>query len=152
MNLRIVIALVVLLVVVVLGAVLIAWPTSQNTSTTPPPTPSTQQQFTSENVRVSSPLPSAIVGKTFRVAGEARGPWYFEANLPLLVKDVNGSTVGNGSATAQGEWMTTDFVPFEGKITVDVLFSGPAKLVIMKDNPSGLPENNDSVEFPIVVQ
>jgi hypothetical protein len=138
-------------VIVVLTVMLFAGPAPSTDGKRPSPTPA-PTPFTSANVRVSAPLPGTVLGKTFRVAGEARGSWYFEANLPLLVKDMNGNTVGNGFAMAQGEWMTTDFVPFEGKVEVDAAFSGPATLVVMKDNPSGLPENDDSIDFSIVIQ
>ena len=148
MNLRITIALVVLLVVVVLGAVLIAAPMPANG---PKVDPQEDTQFVSENVKVSSPRPNAVVLKTFTVIGEARGTWYFEASFPIFVIDANGAKVGQGIAQAVENWMTEDFVPFTAQVTVEN-YSGPATLVLLKDNPSGLPENDDSVSFSIVIQ
>lgn len=143
MDKKLVIALAVLILVAVAGAVLIALP---------PPTGNNgiSKPFESERVRVSSPLPGATVPRTFTVTGEASA-WYFEASFPLEVLDQNGTRVGVSYATAQGDWMTTDFVPFIGEITVNN-YSGPATLVLHKDNASGLPEHDESVSFPIVVQ
>lgn len=122
----------------------------ENGGTTPTSTPSSQP-FSSANVNVASPLPNANVSSTFAVVGEARGPWYFEASFPVQVRDPANNLVGQGIAQAQGEWMTTDFVPFEATVTV-AGYTGPADLVLLKDNPSGLPENDDAVFFPITVQ
>ncbi|MEY4747174.1 MAG: hypothetical protein RLZZ416_223 [Candidatus Parcubacteria bacterium] len=105
----------------------------------------------SDKVTISNPLPHATVGKTFTVTGEARGAWYFEASFPVQVRDANNNKVGQGIAQAQGDWMTESFVPFEAAVTVSG-YRGPATLVLMKDNPSGLPENDDSVEIPVVIQ
>ena len=52
---------------------------------------------------------------------------------------------------AQGEWMTEAQVTFTASMQIDATFHGKAKLVLLKDNPSGLPEHDDSVEIPIVV-
>lgn len=85
------------------------------------------------------------------VIGEARGPWYFEASFPVQVRDPDNNLVGQGIAQAGAEWMTENFVPFSATVTV-ANYTGPATLVLLKDNPSGLPENDDAVFFPIVVQ
>lgn len=123
---------------------------AENGDTTPPPAPPSQP-FSSANVNVAAPLPNSNVASTFTVVGEARGPWYFEASFPVQVRDPANNLVGQGIAQAQGEWMTTEFVPFEATVTV-ADYTGPADLVLLKDNPSGLPENDDAVFFPILIQ
>ncbi len=147
MQIKLIVGIIILFVVVILGAVLIATPSlapvSDGNDTVKP--------FVSENVIVTSPLPNETVPRTFRVAGQARGHWFFEASFPLQVRDPDNNNVGGGIAMTSDNWMTTEFVPFEGKVMVEN-YSGPARLVLLKDNPSGLPENEDSVEFPIVVQ
>ena len=142
MQTKLVIAIGVLLVVVVLGAVLIATPTPLNGPETP---------FISENVRVSSPLPGAKVSKMFTASGEARGVWYFEASFPIFILDESGEKVGQGIAQAEGDWMTEDFVRFMAEVVVES-YVGPATISFVKDNPSGLPEHDDSVSFPIIIQ
>ena len=137
---------VIIVSIVILGGMtwlLIATPAPSENGTAAEP-------FTSENVNVSSPLPSSAVPSTFTVTGEARG-WYFEASFPFEVLDQNGARVGVSYVTAQSDWMTADFVPFIGEISVGN-YSGPAMLVLHKDNPSGLPEHDDSVSFPIIIQ
>jgi len=115
------------------------------------PAPGESSPFVSGDVKVSAPLPNAAVSRAFAVSGEARGNWFFEASFPVEVRDPSGTVVGHGIAQAGGEWMTTEFVPFAATVTV-ADYSGPATLVLVKDNPSGLPEHDDSVEFPILVQ
>lgn len=137
-------------IIVVLAVLLFAGSAPDQNGTTPPPSP-TPAPFRSENVNVSFPLPNATVPKTFTVIGEARGTWYFEASFPVQVRDPGNNLVGQGIAQAGANWMTTEFVPFSASVTVTG-YSGPADLVLIKDNPSGLPENDDAVFFPVVVQ
>lgn len=104
-------------------------------------------------IRIATPHAGGVVGKEFVVTGEARGPWFFEATFPIDIVGQNGSIIGGSFATAQGEWMTTDFVQFKSEI-IDLpsAYIGPAWLVLKKDNPSGLPEHDASMWVPIVVE
>lgn len=102
-------------------------------------------------VVVDTPASGATVGQTFSVTGKAPGPWYFEASFPIEVRDANGTVVGQGIATALSDWMTVDDVNFEADVTMNG-YTGPATLVLMRDNPSALPENDGSVSMSIVVQ
>jgi len=45
--------------------------------------------------------------------------------------------------------MTTDFVPFKARIEFVSPEESSGTLVFVKDNPSGLPENDDEVRIPI---
>ena len=134
MKTGIILGIVLFFVIIAAGWVLVATPAPAE-PTPPPPTPG---PFVSEMVKITSPLAGATVGKTFTVKGEARGQWYFEASFPVQVKDKDNNTVGQGIAQAEGEWMTTEFVPFSANVIV-TNYSGPATLVLLKDNPSGLP-------------
>ena len=104
-----------------------------------------------ERVVVTSPLRGQAVPKTFPVTGEAPGNWYFEASFPIEVRDAGNNKIGQGIAQAQSDWMTTAQVPFVAAISVGT-YSGPATLVLVRDNPSGLPQNDDSLSIPIVIQ
>lgn len=151
MQFKLVIAIAILFIVAVTGAILIATPSpSPSPTPTPSPTPGTPP-FTSDNVVVTDPLPNATVQKTFTVKGQARGIWYFEASFPVQVRDPQNNVVAQTHAEAQSDWMTTEFVPFISRVSV-ADYTGPAVLVLLKDNPSGLPEHDDSVEFPIIIQ
>lgn len=105
-----------------------------------------------ERVKVSSPAAASTVGNTFEVSGEAPGNWYFEASFPIQVRDKEGNKIAQAIAQAQGDWMTTEQVPFKTTVTLDSFYAGPATLVLIKDNPSGLPEHDDALEIPIVIQ
>lgn len=100
-------------------------------------------------IRVSNPRPNAVIGSPLTVKGMARGNWFFEASFPIKLFDGNGELLTTGIAQAKGEWMTTEFVPFE----VTLMFTAPTTtagtLVLNKDNPSGLPENEDTLRMPI---
>lgn len=99
----------------------------------------------------STPAPNGEVNKTFTVAGRARGTWYFEASFPVSVIDGVGTVVGQGFAQAQGDWMTENYVPYTGTIAINS-YTGPATLILHKDNASGDPERDAFISIPILVQ
>jgi len=108
-------------------------------------------------IRVENISAGTVVSSPLVIAGRARGTWFFEAGFPVLITDSSGTVMGEGVASAQGEWMTEDFVPF----TATLAFSMPntegktdsvrrGTLILKNDNPSGLPENDLSLNIPIV--
>jgi len=108
------------------------------------------QVVTHPNITVFSPQPGELIQSPLTIQGEARGMWYFEASFPIVVVDWNGLIVGEGYAQADGEWMTEEFVPF----TAVVEFTTPTygergAIILQRDNPSGLPENDAAIEIPI---
>ena len=105
----------------------------------------------SSRVMVTSPQPHTHVGHAFTVAGVAPGPWYFEAQFPVQVRDPKGNIVGRAPGLAAGDWQTDKLVTFTANMQVDATYHGPATLILLKDNPSGLPENDDAVSFPIII-
>ncbi len=107
---------------------------------------------TADNIVVELPFPGAVTGKSFSVVGKARGMWYFEASFPVKVLDRDGKVLAQVPAQAQGEWMTSEFVPFKVDIQVPDSYIGPSILVLQKDNPSGLPANDASISFPITIE
>ena len=106
----------------------------------------------SARVTITSPLKNTTVGSTFVIKGSAPGNWYFEASFPIQVRDTGGNVVGRTHASAQGDAMTTADVPFTATVNIENNYKGPATLILMRDNPSGLPENDDSTEIPVVIQ
>lgn len=102
-------------------------------------------------IRVQTPQAGQRVQSSFPVSGEARGNWFFEASFPITVKDSSGRVLSTAFATAEGEWMTENFVPFTATITIPSGYTGPATVVVQKDNPSGLPEHDDFVSVPITI-
>ncbi len=120
--------------------------------TVPPTVEATYVNASADLVVVSSPLPGATVPAMFTVTGQARGTWYFEASFPLEVVSASGEQLVQMPVQAQGEWMTTNFVPFSAQITLPATYKGAAKIILRNDNPSGLPENEKRLTIPVVIQ
>jgi len=102
-------------------------------------------------IRVNTPRPNAEIESPLTITGEARGYWYFEATFPVILTDWDGRIIAEGYASAQDDWMTEAFVPFTATLefTVDTSVSNRGSLILKKDNPSGLPEHDDALEFPV---
>lgn len=112
--------------------------------------PATPRIFVSQNVRVFYPLPGATVASPLKIKGEARGTWFFEASFPVKIFDSNGAELGVIPATAKSDWMTTEFVPFEATLEFRKPETKEGRIVFQKDNPSGLPEHDAEVSFPVI--
>lgn len=98
---------------------------------------------------VNSPRPNDTVESPLIVKGEARGYWFFEGSFPVKIFDEDNELLGVYVAIAEKEWMTEEFVPFEAKIDFPETKSKNGKLVLEKDNPSGLSQHDDSLIIPI---
>jgi hypothetical protein len=112
---------------------------------------STYKNASSSTIVVDLPQPGSVTGKEFIITGKARR-WYFEGSFPVQILDRDGKILSQGPAKAVGDWMTSEFVPFTYKATVPSTYLGKATVVLMKDNPSGLPENDASISFPITIE
>ena len=102
-------------------------------------------------VRIHNPRPNQEIESPLVIQGEARGSWFFEASFPIVLTDEKGRSIVEYYATAVENWMTEDFVLFEAILTFppqDAESRG--MLILKKDNPSGLPENDDEVLIPII--
>ena len=103
-----------------------------------------------ELIDVTTPQPGDTVTSPLTITGQARGNWYFEASFPVKLFDKDGAEIASSIATAQGDWMTTEFVLFTSTLTFAAQPSGSTgTLVLYKDNPSGLPENDDQIEVEV---
>ncbi|KKU20440.1 MAG: hypothetical protein UX31_C0041G0001, partial [Candidatus Nomurabacteria bacterium GW2011_GWA1_46_11] len=104
---------------------------------------------------LDNPRPNQTITSPLTVTGKARGYWFFEASFPVVLVDWDGRIIAQGIATAKGDWMTADFVPFEATLTFAVdknAYSNRGALILKKDNPSGLPQNDDALEVPVVIK
>ena len=95
------------------------------------------------------PKPNQTIESPLLVGGKARGYWYFEASFPVKIVDDNGFILGLKPAQALGDWMTEDFVPFSATIPFAAPSIAKGKLILEKDNPSGLPEQADQRIIPV---
>ncbi len=106
--------------------------------------------ITNEKVHVYYPVPGTSVNTPISFSGEARGTWFFEGSFPVEVRNITGKTIARSHAEAKGEWMTEEFVRFEGDILLlQQTPAGPLFLVLKKDNPSGDPTRDEEVVIPI---
>jgi len=109
---------------------------------------------TDSMINVTTPSPNQTVTSPVLITGSARGNWYFEGSFPVSIVNWDGLIIGSGIATAQDNWMTTEFVPFTATISYEIATGTPysrGSLILKKDNPSGLPENDDAREIPIIL-
>jgi hypothetical protein len=101
-------------------------------------------------IEVYSPIMGERISSPLIITGQARGNWYFEADFPIVLVDWDGLIIAEAIAQAQGDWMTEDFVPFRAEIEFEKPDYGErGTLILRKDNPSGLPENDDAIEIPV---
>lgn len=101
-------------------------------------------------IRVDMPRPNQVIESPLSIGGEAMGYWFFEGDFPIALTDAKRIIIVRGFASAKGEWMTEDFVQFEAALEFEKPKSHKGKLILYKNNPSGLPENEDSLEVPVV--
>jgi len=100
-------------------------------------------------IRTTNPRPNELIQSPLEIKGEARGYWFFEASFPIKLVDEKGNELGMAIAQAQSDWMTEDFVPFEAKLEFQKPETKKGFLILKKDNPSGLQENDDELRMPV---
>jgi hypothetical protein len=124
--------------------------TSNETSTNEQEAVETEATDTiSDQIRVTNPQPNQVVVSPLIIEGEARGSWFFEGVFPIMLLDSNGNAIARNFAQAQGEWTTEDFVSFKAQIEFEKPATDTGVLVLEKDNPSGLTENDAKIEIPV---
>jgi hypothetical protein len=105
-----------------------------------------------KHVEVGAPLADELVSSPARVAGNVTGGgWFFEASFPVKVVDADGTVLGQGQAqaTPPEAWTSTGTVPFAATIAFTNPHSATGTVVLSKDNPSGLPQNDMSFKIPV---
>jgi hypothetical protein len=114
------------------------------------------EEIETGDIQVDAPAVGEVVTSPLVLSGQAKGFWYFEASAPVEILDWEGNVIATSFVTAQGDWMTEDFVPFTGNISFispytpgDPVAWKQGSIVFKKDNPSGLPENDAQFIVPI---
>jgi hypothetical protein len=126
----------------------------QSTPETPTPTP-VSPASKDDLIVLDTPLPKATIASPLMISGKARGNWFFEASFPISLVNWDGLIIAEGYATAQGDWMTTEYVPFTATLTFTTPTNTPSKrgwLILQKDNPSGEPKFDNALEVEIQYQ
>lgn len=146
--------------IIVLGLyIFLASKPAEAPTTDTPAVPDDQAEEIAEKddlIRLVSPKANGTVSSPLTLTGEARGMWFFEASFPVDIVNWDGLIIGSGIAQAQGEWMTEEYVPFTATLEFENPYSAGDPdfmkrgwIILQKDNPSGLPENDNALEVPI---
>lgn len=107
--------------------------------------------FSNDKIELDSLKFNDEISSPLTITGEIKGAWFFEGSFPVFLVDWDGKIIAQVSATVESDWMTEDFVPFEVTVTFEKPSYGEnGFLIFKKDNPSGLPQNDDAVEIPII--
>jgi len=107
--------------------------------------------FSNDKIKLDNLKSNDKISSPFTITGEIKGAWFFEGSFPVFLVDWDGKIIAQVLATAKNDWMTENFVPFEAIITFEKPSYGEnGFLIFKKDNPSGLPQNDDAVEIPVI--
>lgn len=105
-----------------------------------------------ELIQITQPLSGEIISSPLNLEGVARGYWFFEANFGIELTDENYHQITETFATATGEWMTEDWVPFTSRLIFSKPQSRYGYFIFHKANPSGLAEQKMSDTLKIRFQ
>ncbi|MFA6430589.1 MAG: Gmad2 immunoglobulin-like domain-containing protein [Candidatus Paceibacterota bacterium] len=135
---------IIVIVVIVLTALVFDWGRNSDTA----------QVLTQEaSVKLDSPEENESVKNPVRISGQAKGTWFFEGSFPVELMDTDGNILATSFATSTEDWMTENFIPFSA--TLEFIKPTSTKhvlLVLKKDNPSGLPEHDESISVPLILK
>ena len=102
-----------------------------------------------EGILISLPKREEKIKSPLKIEGRARGSWFFEAQFSAELYDANNKFLGKAILKSKDDWMTENFVPFEGELTFISPSASRGFLKFLSDNPSGLPENQKVFEVPV---
>jgi len=108
-----------------------------------------------DQVNVISPAENALIDNPLMITGSAPGNWFFEWVAPVTIVNRNGLIIGEGYMSAIWDWMTTGMVDFSGSIAYTRDPATPyayGRVILRRDNPSGMPENDAYLEMPVLFQ
>jgi len=118
-------------------------------------TPATRTYTSPKGIKIelNDWVDNKLISSPFTITGRAPGNWAFEASFPIELLASSESNLITIPAALTGDWMTTELVPFTATLSFDESAAGETgTLILRKDNPSGLAENDDSIRIPIRYQ
>jgi hypothetical protein len=101
---------------------------------------------------VESPNSFETISSPVTITGQARGNWYFEATFPIKLVGESGQEIGTAIAQAQEDWMTEKLVPFKATLEFKTDKDQYGTIILMNDNPSGLPELRQEYQVPVEIK
>jgi len=98
---------------------------------------------------IDTPVKDAVISSPLTIKGKAPSSWFFENSFPVQVADENGKILGEGLVYPNSEWTKPGILDFHAEVEFEKATTKTGKLILSADNPSGLPENDYSVEVPV---
>ena len=157
MNFKNIIPIITVIVIIIVAMILVNKQTSEiviKNGTSPNPIESIVPTRDSRIAKVylDNVERDSEISLPIELKGQAVGNWFFEASFPAIVEDENGNKIGEGIMQAEGEWMTEEHVPFKGELKKLSGYSGPAVIVLKKDNPSGEAQFDEEVRVTVTIK
>jgi hypothetical protein len=111
--------------------------------------PSREHEDTGDLIKVEMPQENETVNSPLEIEGEAKGYWFFEATAPVRLVTKSGKVLAEKYIEAKGEWMTEDWVPFQGQLEFETK-EKRGYLIFSRANASGKPEHDRMLRVPVV--
>ena len=110
----------------------------------------TDKSVASDQPTINTPLPNSIVISPLTISGTVPSGWMFEGSFPIKLTDDQGTTLATATASQDpGEdWMSGNPTQFTTTLTFTTTATS-GFIVLSKDNPSGLPENDQEYRIPV---
>lgn len=108
-----------------------------------------EREETSDLIRVTHPAENEKITSPVKIKGEARGYWFFEGDAPMEIMNNSNMVLGRGAITAEGDWMTEEFVPFTATVDYDATGAEEGYIVFRRSNASGKPEHDRSYRLKV---
>lgn len=105
-----------------------------------------------EGILVSLPKSNSKIKSPLKIEGKAKGDWFFEAVFSAELYDENQKLLGKTNLRALNNWMTNDFVPFEGELIYQKPSTSKGILKFLSANPSGLKKKQKIFKVPVVFE
>ncbi len=103
-----------------------------------------------EMIRLDYPLPNQYISSPLTIKGYARGNWFFEGDFPIILTNWDGLIISESYASTKENWMTEDFIPFQGTLEFEKPeYLNRGTLILKKDNPTGLSQFDDALEINV---
>jgi hypothetical protein len=107
----------------------------------------------SKGITALSLTPNQTISGIYKLKGEAQG-YMFEGSFPMVILTPTNEQVwqGTGEMNGQGNWMTTEPVPFHATIDTTKLQNGLYTLVLKQDDPSGENKNLKQLSVSFMIK
>lgn len=92
-----------------------------------------------------------MITTPFVLTGRVPGNWSFEGTFPIDIIYEGDIGLPGTTAKLESDWMTSELVPFTATLQFDerTRESNDVMIMLRKANPSGNPENDDSLALKV---